>query len=132
MPETESIQKTLQVMTTQIDDDERAIAEKKRAANELCRLLGQLPVYPNVDTSHLGVATLPDEYYGRQMPEVIRTVLEKRKRANLGAATVAEIYQAMVDGGFHFQTENPNYRKRGVYSVLADARTFHRLPDGRY
>ena len=49
-----------------------------------------------------------------------------------GAATVAEIYQAMVDGGFHFQTENPNYRKRGVYSVLADARTFHRLPDGRY
>ena len=67
MSDTDPIQQTLQVMIAQIEDDMRATADKKKAANELCRLLNQSAVYPDVGYAN-SVTTLPDEYYGRQMP----------------------------------------------------------------
>jgi len=94
MTNTEPVQQTLQLMVSQVEQEERATSEKKRAANELSRILGQPPVFPDVEYAS-AIATLPDEYYGHQGHEVIRLVLEKRKRANLGSATVAEIHHAM-------------------------------------
>jgi DNA-directed RNA polymerase delta subunit len=125
------ITETLKIMMAQIEEEERALNEKRRAANALSRLLSEPPVYPDVDIVSSAMTTRPDEYYGRPANDVIKTILEKRKKAEYGSATVAEIYQAMVQGGFHFQTENENYAKRGIYSALVDTQ-FHKLPDGRY
>src|SRR5580765_7158843 len=117
MTNTEPVQQTLQLMVSQVEQEERATSEKKRAANELSRILGQPPVFPDVEYAS-AIATLPDEYYGHQGHEVIRLVLEKRKRANLGSATVAEIHHAMLQGGYRFNTDNHSHAKRGVYAVL--------------
>jgi hypothetical protein len=132
MADVEHIKKTLDVMLAQIDGEERATAEKKRAANELCRLLQQAVAFPDVDVETSALTTRADEYYGRPMPDVIRAILEKRKKGNLGAATPGEILAAMVQGGFHFLTKKPAYAKRGVYGILAGNGSFHKLPDGRY
>lgn len=128
----EHVEKTLNLVVAQVEELERQVADKKRTANDLCRLLQQPPMFGDVESVNSSMATRPDEFYGREMPEVIRTVLEKRKRANLGAATVSELYDAIVKGGFHFQTTNAAYAKRGIYSVLASNDGFHKLPDGRY
>src|SRR5262245_4781566 len=132
MADTEHIKKTLNLMLSQIEDEERATSEKKRAANELSRLLKEEPVFPDVDASTSALMTRPDEYYGRQMPDVIRTILEKRQKEQLGAATVSEIYGAMVQGGFQFFAKSEAYAKRGVYGILGATKDFHKLPDGRY
>ena len=79
---------------------------------------------------HSGFRLRSDEYYGRPAVDVIRTILEKRKRANLGAATVSEIYNAMVAGGYQFQTDNDTYAKRGIYSIIARESVFHQIPGG--
>jgi hypothetical protein len=127
----EHVYKTLEMLMGQLQELERQVSEKKRTVNDLHRLLGQPIVFQDVDTVSVSLSTLPDEYYGRPMPEVIRTILEKRKRANLGAATAGEIQEAMNAGGYEFQTANPLHAKRGIYSVLGGDE-FHRLPDGRY
>ena len=133
MSSEEHVEKTLELILIQIQDLERQAAEKKKTANDLSRILQRPVIFQSVDTSASSAAALPGEYYGRQMPEVIQAILEKRKLANLGSASVAEIYNAMIKGGYYFQTKNPDYAKRGIYGVLAGADgPFHRLPDGRY
>src|ERR1700687_800656 len=132
MAESEHITQTLKVMMRQIEEEERATNEKKRAANSLSRLLNEQPVFPDIDAAASARMTLPDEYYGRQMPDVIRAIMEKRKRGGFGAATVNEIHAAMKQGGYHFQAQNDVYAKRGIYGILANTEDFHKLPDGRY
>jgi hypothetical protein len=132
MSEQHHVQQTLDLVIAQLQVLEKQAAEKKRTANDLCRLLNVPPMFQDIESVASGMTTLADEYYGRQLPEVIRTILEKRKRANLGSATVAEIYDAMVSGGYHFQAQNAEYAKRGIYGVLAAGDEFHKLPNGGY
>jgi hypothetical protein len=132
MAETDHVQKTIDLIVAQVQELERQVAEKMRTANDLARIVDRPPLYRHGDNNPLGTSTLPDEYYGRQMPDVIRDILRKRKQANLGAATAAEIYEAMKAGGYHFQTQNDAYAKRGIYGQLAAGEEFHRLPGGQY
>jgi hypothetical protein len=120
------------MVVVQIQNLEQQVADKKRTANDLCRLLDVAPMFHDVDSATTGASTRPDEFYGRPMPDVIRAILEKRKRANQGAATVAEIYDAMEKGGFNFQATKPEYAKRGIYGILGGDETFHKLPGGEY
>src|SRR4051812_4968090 len=126
MPATNPVEETLNIILEQLHELERQSAVKKRTVNDLCRVLGRPLVYEDVEAA-AGFSTRPDEYYGRTAPEVIRSILEKRKQANLGAATINEIYNAMNEGGYHFQTANDLHAKRGIYSVLSDS-VFHKLP----
>jgi hypothetical protein len=128
----EHVKKTLDLILEQAQDLQRQLIEKQRMANELCRILQTPSVFQNIEASSSSFIVRPDEYYGKPIADVIRSILEKRKSANLGAATVAEIHDAMLAGGYEFQTENPAYARRGLYSVLAANEEFHRLPNGRY
>jgi hypothetical protein len=128
MPEKNPVQETLEIILEQLRDLDLQAAEKKRTANDLCRVLHQPPIFETIESMASGVSTRPDEYYGRQAPEVIRSILDKRKQANLGAASVSEIYEAMIAGGYYFQTANDMHAKRGIYSILASDPMFHKLP----
>jgi DNA-directed RNA polymerase delta subunit len=58
-------------------------------------------------------------------------VLERRQIANVGPATVNEIYDSLVAGGYNFQTKNDDYAKRNLYTTLTkNSSVFHRLPNG--
>jgi hypothetical protein len=129
MPAQNPVQETLDIILGQLAEIERQAADKKRTANDLCRVLQQPPMFADADAAS-SATTRADEYYGRQAPDVIRSILEKRKRSNLGAATVPEIYAAMIAGGYQFQTENQRHAQRGVHSILAADPMFHKLPGG--
>jgi hypothetical protein len=130
MSDIEHVKKTLNLVLDQVQDLERQVIDKKKTANDLCRLIQQPLIFQGVD-SFSGFTVRSDEYYGKQIVEVIRSILEKRKAANLGAASVAEIHDSMLAGGYQFQTQNSSYARRGIYSVLAGNDVFHRLPNGR-
>ena len=131
MPEKNPVEETLNIVLEQLHELERQATAKKRTVNDLCRVLGRPVMFEDTEAA-TGFSTRPDEYYGRPAPEVIRSILEKRKQANLGAATIGEIYAAMNAGSYHFQTANDMYAKRGIYSVLSDESVFHKLPGGRF
>src|ERR1700722_12856196 len=97
----EQVLGTIELLQKQLQKQEEEVADKKRIINSLCPLAGIDPIYPDVAVgSNISAGIRSDEFYGRPLAEVVRTILEKRKHANLGAASVQEIYEAMKAGGF--------------------------------
>jgi hypothetical protein len=119
-----------------IDDLEGQLLQKKRLANELCKEYGRPPRY--LDTENQKAASLTmtgrDVFYGRPMATVVREFLEMRGPSNqggLGAATVNEIYDAIVGGGFKFETKDEANAKRSLRIALAkNTATFHKVGTG--
>lgn len=55
-----------------------------------------------------------------------------RRTANLGPATVGEIYDALLAGGYNFESKDTANGKRGLrVSLTKNSSIFHRLPDGK-
>ena len=116
-----------------IDDLEGQVTQKKRLANELCREYGRTPRYPDAEAPKSQSIALSgrDVFYGRPMATVVREFLEIRGPSNqggLGAATVNEIYDAIVGGGFKFDTKDEANAKRSLRIALAkNTATFHKV-----
>jgi hypothetical protein len=132
---TEAVQQTIELVQKQIVDIEADLLEKKRMVNSLCGLIKQPPMYADADllvSKSLGTMR-SDEYYGQPLATAVRLILERRKAAGMGPATVNEIYDTLLKGGFEFNTANDDYAKRGLYSALSkNTSTFHRLRNGSY
>jgi len=127
--------KTIELVQGQVRDLERQLTEKKRMVNDLCRLAGHKPIYADSQQTTSGItpSIRPDEFYGKPLATVVRSILEKRGVAGLGAATVGEIYEAMVQGGYEFMAKSDDNAKRGLYISLGkNTTTFHKLPNGTY
>jgi hypothetical protein len=131
----EHVHKTIADVQVQIDDLLQQVAQKKQAVNTLCSIVNQPPIYADVTpaTSRAVRPPRPDEYYGQPLSTTMRMVLERRQLAGMGPATVNDIYDAMMLGGYKFNTSNDEYAKRGLYSALTkNSATFHKLPNGLY
>jgi hypothetical protein len=124
----EHVERTLGDVIKEIASLEAQVSEKKKLANMLCRMTGAAPAFQDVESSASTIRV--DEFYGRPLATAVEEVLVRRKRAGLGAATVAEIYESLKQGGFHFNTKNDDNAKRNLYSKLGKNPKFHRLPNG--
>ena len=119
-----------------IDDLEGQLMQKKRLANELCREYGRPPRYQDTEIQKAASLSMTgrDVFYGRPMATVVREFLEMRGPSNqggLGAATVNEIYDAIVGGGFKFETKDEANAKRSLRIALAkNTTTFHKVGSG--
>lgn len=115
---------------------ERKAVETKRAINRLCELAGAPPMYVISDDagSKPGITTMRnDQFYGKVLNTATREYLEMRKAANLGPASPREIYEALVSGGFKFDTKIENNAIAGLRQILRkNSSIFHRLPQGHY
>jgi hypothetical protein len=114
---------------------DRKGAETKRAINRLCELAGGPPMFDNIDTeSRASVTALrTDQFYGKVLNTAAREYLDMRKAANLGPAMPREIYEALVEGGFKFDTKSETNAITALRQVLRkNSSTFHRLPHGAY
>jgi hypothetical protein len=102
--------------------------------NELCRGADRAPIYSDVDQlSAVTTSIRADEFYGKPLASVVRTILEKRAAAGLFAAQVNDIYEAMQRGGYKFDAKNDDNAKRGLYVSLGkNTSMFHKLPNGTY
>lgn len=126
-----SLEDAIELALAEIADLDRQSGEHKRTVNGLCRLLSRPPMFPETDPTS-NAPLRDDEFYGKPLATAVQEVLERRKRAGQGAATVADIYDSLVRGGFHFSTKNAENAKRNLYSSLQKNMKFHRLPNGSY
>ena len=127
--------KTIEMVQAQVRELEQQLAEKKRVANDLCKLAGQSPCYSDAELVSGGVTTSirSDEFYGKALASVVHQILEKRAAAGLWAASVNDIYDAMKAGGYLFTAKSDENAKRGLYISLGkNTTTFHKLPNGNY
>lgn len=118
-----------------IRDLEQEIIDTKRMVNRLLIRKGQQPLYPDAVDGEVGTvfAIRSDQFYGESLSGAMRQYLKMRRVANLGPATVHEMYEALVRGGFAFGTDNEDNRKRILrLSLVKSSSLFHRLPDGTH
>jgi hypothetical protein len=121
---------TIELVQGQIRDLERNLTEKKRMVNSLLGLIGQDPIYASVEPTHTGTVLRSDEFYGKALTSVVRTILDRRNAAELGAASTDSIYDDMLRGGYQFDAKSDMTAKRSLAISLAkNSYLFHRLPN---
>jgi hypothetical protein len=131
---TDAVRNTIELVQADIRVLEGQLTEKRKMANSLCAMIGQPPLYEVAETATAESAGITSgEFYGQPLAAVVRKILEKRKSANQGPATVAQIHQAMIQGDFAFETDVPENAKRNLrISLTKNSATFHKLPSGKY
>jgi hypothetical protein len=118
-----------------IRDLEQELVDTKRMLNRALIRQGKPPFYSEAALSTDGAGSVfairTDQFYKQGLGTSIREFLKMRKAANLGPASLSEIYDALVRGGFAFETGNEDNRKRNLRANLTKSTAlFHRLPDG--
>jgi hypothetical protein len=116
---------------------QRQIAETaaiKRVLNSLYKAAGQDEPYPDIDedTGARGLSIRSDEFHGRALATVVEEYMRKRRAANTSPPTVREIYDALMEGGYEFETDNVENAKRSLRISLSKNPKFYRLPQGQY
>jgi hypothetical protein len=114
-------------------------ADMKRMVNKLCGFAKQVPRYPDIGPDGGGGSDGPlkaDQFYGKPLATAVREYMEMRgspSSGGRGAATVKEIFAALKEGGFAFDTKNDENAMRGLRISLAkNTVTFHKLPNGQF
>ncbi|MDM4767275.1 hypothetical protein [Pelomonas sp. SE-A7] len=130
------IQLAIAKLQAKLREQERAASKTKMAINALCEAVDLPPMYAEDAEENHDVASLSirsDQFYGQPLAAAIRTILEMRRKQDRGPATVNEIYAALIEGGFAFDTRNEENAKRGLrISLTKNSVTFHKLPNGKY
>lgn len=67
--------------------------------------------------------------YNNCLVTVVTEVLDKRKAAGQGAATLDEIYKELLADGCEFVGKNEGIKKRGLVISMGKNQKFHRLPN---
>lgn len=130
----EYIKKTIEELKKVVAEKEAEMLEKKKMANDLCKMANLPPVYViQEQTETTSVEQLRgDEYYGKALATVITLILESRKILGMGPATVREIFDQMKAGGYLFETKNDANSQRGIRISMRKNPKFHRLPTGKW
>ena len=119
----------------QLAKDQKAVSETKKMINKLSGLAGQPAPYPDTDESEaISIGAIrSDTFYGKKMATVLREYLEMRRSANLGPAETREIYEAVIKGGYQFETTNPTNAMTGMRQLMTkNTNQFHKLPNGAW
>lgn len=129
------ILKTVEELEKKLKEQISAVATTKRLINQLCEMAGVPARYNDADIeakSGPSLSIRSDQFYGQPQATCVREILEMRKALNQGPATVNEIYAALVEGGFAFDTKNDENAKRGLrISITKNTALFHKLPNGK-
>jgi hypothetical protein len=131
---TEELASAINVLEQRLSEQLDRVATSKKLINQLCIESG-LPIrYPEAEIMSAGSRTIRgDQFYGQPLASAVREILEMRKAAGMGAATVNEIHALLVQGGFQFEAKDDENAKRSLrISLTKNSTMFHRLPNGQY
>src|ERR1700722_15970873 len=117
---------------SKLRDHEQSVVDLKKFINQIREFEGQGPLYVDLDQkSDITIGAIrSDQFYGQPLATVVRQILVMRKAADAGAATVTEVYDKMIEGGYAFETDSPENAKRALRISLTKNPIFHRLPNG--
>ncbi len=124
---------SIETLSTKVRKQEEETNALKRVVNSLCEDAKVPPRYPNISSSAQDLNIRKDQYYGQPLNAALRSYLEYRKAANLGPASIGDIFQGIKSGGYKFETKSDDIAKIGVAAALRKTSSvFHRLPTGEY
>lgn len=129
------IQKVIDKALAKLRDQQEQVRKTKVLINGLCEMDGRASMFAESDLkTETAVGTgRRDRFYGQPLSTVVRWILEDRQAADIGPASVSEIYNAMVEGGYRFESDNEENAKRGLrISLTKNSAIFHKLPRGEY
>ena len=136
-----------------IEQLERRLAELERKANGTIEIINDMRAEDGLpprapfggggspgNASRTGAASVttikPDTFYGKKMQTAVREYLEMRMLATGGQtnpATPRDIYTAITEGGFQFDTKDETNALVGLRALLRKRTAFfHKLPNGTY
>ncbi len=127
------LQGAINLLQRKVADQEKALTHTKNLINDLCIEAGEPPIYTDIqrDSEGIGRSIRSDQYYGQPLATAVRSFLEGRE--TIGPATVDEIYDALIKGGFQFEGKGEDNQKRGLrISLTKNSVTFHKVPNGSY
>lgn len=122
-------QQTIADLEARLEELNAESQKIKSAINCLCDVMGEPPKYDLDEKSGKISSQRPDEYYGRPLATVITEVLEKRHANGQGAASLDDLYENLVAGGYAFTGKNDGIKKRGLAISMSKNRKFHHLPN---
>lgn len=131
----EHIKATISDLQGKLKEQEKVVNKTKALINQLCEMAGMAPIYSEGEldsTSSINLSIRSDQFYGQPQASCVRTILEMRKGLGQGPATINEIYSALLEGGYAFETKNEENAKRGLrISITKNTALFHKLPNGK-
>ncbi len=130
----DDILNTIEVLTNKVRAKEEEANKLKKLVNELCGEAGIATRYADIPEAGSSVTAIrSDQFYGQTLTAALRNYLEHRKASGLGAASVADIFRAVKDGGYKFGAKNEEIEKISLANALRKSSSiFHRLPNGQY
>jgi hypothetical protein len=126
----------INVLVAKIGERMQPILEDQRTVNRLCALAGRAPLYPDAESGQYGARSIKrDQFHGKPLSTAVKQYLELRgpsDRGGLGAATVNEIFDALVEGGYKPETSDELHAKRGLRIALTkNSYLFYRVSSDR-
>lgn len=132
----EQIKQTIITLQDELKKQLEEAQETKRLINKLAVRAGMQPIYSDADLAAqdgVPLALQSDQFYGQPLAGSMRIILEMRRAQKQGPASVNEIYDGLVQGGFKFDTSNEENRKRNLrISLGKNTAQFHKLPNGLF
>jgi hypothetical protein len=132
---TKTVDEAISEVQAEIAEIEATLRSKKETVNTLCIVLGRSPLYAVTTSQQAAIPNKirPDQFYGQPLASAVRLILEMRQAANMGAASVAEIFDVLKSGGYLFDTKNEEIARKSLRNSLAkNTALFHKLPNGRF
>lgn len=129
------VNKTVEMLKGQIQEETEQTNQKKKMVNSLLELEGLPSIYQDIDSTvgEYSLSFRSDRFYLQPLATAVRDILEARRASNLGSASINEIYETLVAGGFKFTNTRDAINKRTLSISLAkNSVTFHKLPNGEF
>jgi hypothetical protein len=132
-----SLRPAVDLLIGRLKEQQQAVIDTKKSINTICSAANEPPMFPESElrgeSRGPSLSIQSDQFYGQPLATSIRDILEMRRMLKQGPASVNEIFEALEQGGFKFETKNEENSKRGLrISLTKNTAIFHKLPNGRF
>jgi len=134
---TSYVLRTIEELVAKIDEKMRPVIPDMRLVNTLCAHANLPPRYPYAEPDAASSGSLSirrDQFHKKPLATAVREYLEQRgpsDKGGLGAATISEIYDALVAGGYEHEAKDDANAKRALAIALTkNSVTFYRVSKG--
>lgn len=109
-----------------------AAADTKRTINQLCAMMGDEPMFTDIESeTAIGGPTRADQYYGKSPTAAAEEYLNRRHQA----CTAEEIQRGLEQGGFDFDAMEWKQKDRVrllAITLAKNPQKFHKLPNNTF
>lgn len=128
------IELTIRDFQAKLSKAQAEVTRYKKTINDLCEMAGREPMYAVTEETEEAKAAVPssfasDAFYGKPLASGIKLILDQRRARNSGPASVDDIYNILLAGGYHFEGKEEN-RKTILRTAIRKNSDFHKLPNG--